>query len=123
MAGREDLRGERRVGEPAHIRGRSGAIESAAAEIAEVEQEAAEGGDPEAEGVEARERHVARADHQRDKVIAEAEQNRHAHEEHHGGAVHGEELVEYLRRDEVIVGNGQLDAHQHRFDARNDEEK
>ena len=36
--------------------------------------------------------------------------------------MHGEELVEHLGRDEAIVGDGKLDAHQHRFDARNQEE-
>ena len=60
-------------------------------------------------------RHVARADHQRDKIVAEAEENRHADEEDHGGAVHGEQAVEDLRRDEVIVGNGELNAHQQRL--------
>ena len=33
-------------------------------------------------------------------------------EEDHRGAVHGEELIEDLRRHEVIVGDRKLDAHQ-----------
>ena len=123
VAGREDLRGERRIGKPADIRRRSRRIEAAAAKIAEVEQQAAKGRDPEAEGIEPRKGHVARADHQRDKIVAKAEQNRHADKEHHRRAVHGEQLVEDLRRDEVIVGHGQLNAHQQRFDACDDQER
>ncbi len=96
VAGRKDARGERSVGEPAYVGRGAGAVKAAAAEVAEVKQQAAKGGDPEAEGVQAREGHVARADHQRDKVIAEAEEDGHAHEEDHGGAVHGEELIEDL---------------------------
>ena len=34
--------------------------------------------------------------------------------------MHGEELVEDLRRDEVIVGHRELNAHQHRFNAPDD---
>ena len=121
VAGREDLCGERSVGEPADVGRGARGVEAAAADVAEVEQQAGEGGDPEAEGVEAREGHVARADHQRDKIVAEAEEDGHAHEEDHGGAVHGEELVEDLRRDEVIVGHGELNAHQDRFEAGDDQ--
>ncbi len=55
------------------------------------------------------------------EVVAEAEQDRHADEEHHRRAVHGEELVEDLRRNKMIIGNGKLNPHQHRFEARNDE--
>ena len=101
VAGREDLRGERRIGKPADVGRGARAVKSAAAEIAEVEQKAAERRDPEAESVQSRKRHVARANHQRNKIVAEAEENRHADEEHHRGAVHGEQPIEDLRRDEV----------------------
>src|SRR6202034_4252166 len=114
MAGRKDARGERRVGEPADVGRGAGAVEAAAGEVAEVEQQAAESRYPEAESIEARKSHVARADHQRDKIVAEAKQDRHAYEEDHRGAVHGKEAIEGLRRDEVIVGNQKLDAHQDR---------
>ena len=36
--------------------------------------------------------------------------------------MHGEQAVEDLRRDEVVVGDGKLDAHQQRFNARDDQE-
>ena len=90
VTGGEDARRKWRVGEPAYVGGGSRSVESAAGKVAEVEQQAAEGGDPEAEGVEAREGHVAGANHEGDKVIAEAEENGHADEKHHRGAVHGE---------------------------------
>ena len=66
VAGRKNAGGERSVGEPADVGRAAGAVEAVGAEIAEVEQEAAERGDPEAEGVQTREGHVAGADHQRD---------------------------------------------------------
>ena len=122
MPGREELGCERRIGKPAHIRRRARAIQAIAANEAEVKQQPAEGGDPEAEGVEAGKGHVARADHQRDKVVAKAEENRHAHEEDHGGAVHGEHAIEDLGRDEVIVGHGQLDAHHGGFQPGDEQE-
>ena len=56
------------------------------------------------------------------EVVAEAEQNWHADEEDHRGAVHGEEAVEGLRGDEVVVGDEKLDAHQHGFNAGDDKE-
>ena len=70
-----------------------------------------------------RESHVARADHQRHQIIREAEQHRHAHQEDHGRAVHGEQLVEGLRRDEMIVRDGQLDAHDRGFQAADHQEQ
>ncbi len=122
MARREDASGEWRVGKPADVGRSARAIEAAAGEVAEVEQQAAECGDPEAEGVQAREGHVARADHEGNEVVAEAEQNWHADEEDHRGAVHGEEAVEGLRGDEVVVGDEKLDAHQYGFNAGDDKE-
>ncbi len=120
----ENTRGcQRGVGEPADVGSRARSVEAAGAEVAEVQQETGKGGDPEAEGVQSGEGHVARADHQRDKIVSHAEEDGHSHEEDHGGAVHGEELVEDLRRDEVIVGEGQLNAHQDRFKASDDQKE
>ena len=90
VAGREDAGGEWGVGEPADIGSGPCAVEAAAGEVAEVEQQAAERRDPEAEGIKAREGHVARADHEGHEVVAEAEQNGHADEEDHRRSMHGE---------------------------------
>ena len=57
---------------------------------------------PVAGRVQPRERHVGRANLQRDDVVAErAEGQRHDAEEHHDGAVHGAELVVELGRDDA----------------------
>ena len=79
-----------RVAEPAGV-GRG------AEEEAGVEQQAAEQEDPVAERVQPRERHVARADHERDQVVEEHRAQRHDREEDHGRAVHREQLVVRVR--------------------------
>src|ERR1019366_4695235 len=103
---REGTSREGCVGPPANVGCAASSIETAAAQVAEVQEKPTQAGDPEAEGVQPREGHVTRADHQRDQIIAEAEEDRHSYEEDHGGAVHGEQLIEDLRRHEVVVGDG-----------------
>ena len=66
MAGGKDPRSEGRIGEPTYVWSAARAVKPIATEIAEVKENAAEGRDPEAEGVQPRKRHIARADHQRD---------------------------------------------------------
>ncbi len=119
----EGLAGQRGIGEPADRRRRARAIEPLAADEAEVEQEAAEEEDPEPEGIEPRERQVAGADHQRHEVVPEPEHDGDPDEEHHAGAVHGEEPVERLRRDDVQAGPRELQPHQARLDPRDHEEE
>ncbi|MNV07983.1 hypothetical protein D3C71_984380 [compost metagenome] len=73
-------------------------------------------GHPEAEVVEERERHVARADLQRHEVVHEARDQWHRHEEDHDHAVGGEDLVIVVRRQVAHVvakGHGLLQAHHH----------
>src|SRR5207244_4704393 len=53
--------------------------------------------DPVAEGVESRERDVARADLERDDEVEERGRQRHQREEDHRRAVHREQLIERLR--------------------------
>ena len=95
---RECLAGERSISEPADIRSAPGASHSFAANETEVEQQSAKHTQPEAERVEPREGQVARADHQRHKIIREAEDYRHPDQKYHRRAVHGEQLIEHLRR-------------------------
>ena len=54
--------------------------------------------------LEARERHVGRADHHRDLPVREADEHRHDRAEHHDQAVHGGELVEEVRVGELQPG-------------------
>ena len=118
VAGRENLRGQRSIGKPANIRRGAGAVEAVATEKTEVQQQAAKCRYPEAEGVQPRKRHVARAQHQRYQIIPEAEENRHADEENHGRAVHREQAIEDLRRDQAVLWNRELNAHHDGFQAR-----
>ena len=113
-AGRVGVVGERRVEGPAVLR----RLE----EDRGVEGDAAEQQQPERERVQAREGHVAGADHQRHEVVGEARQHRHDEQEDHRGAVHGHEGVVGLRRDQRVVRLEQLEAHDQRLDAADDEE-
>jgi hypothetical protein len=63
---------------------------------------------PERPVVQARERHVGRADHHRDLPVREADEHRHDRAEHHDQAVHGGELVEAVRVEELQPGREQL---------------
>jgi hypothetical protein len=110
VAGVVRQRGERRVGEPADV-GR------AAEDEAGVEEHAADGVDPEAERVEAREGEVAGADLQRHEVVGEADAERHDREEHHRDAVHREHLVVDVGAQQRVARRGQLQADQERLDA------
>ena len=62
---RECFRGQRSIGEPPDIGSASRAIQAVAPEEAEIEEQSAQRSHPEAEGIQARKCHVARADHQR----------------------------------------------------------
>ncbi len=115
VSGRKCLRGQGSVGEPADVRSVACSVKSVAADETEIEQQSAESRHPEAEGVQTRKRHIARANHQGNQVIRESKHHRHGDEEDHGGAMHGEHAVEHLRRDEVVVRTDQLDAHDRRF--------
>ena len=77
---------------------------------------------PVGEGVQAREGHVARADHQRQEVVAQAGHHRHDEQEDHRRPVHREQLVVGLRSDQVVVRDAQLQAHQQRLDPAEQEE-
>ncbi len=66
--------------------------------------------------------HVPGSDHERPDVVAEARQDRQGEEEEHGHAVHGEELVEQLRRHHPRLRVTQLDPHDEGFDPAEDQE-
>jgi hypothetical protein len=113
-ARRVDLARERGVREPPGLRWLP--------EERRVEDDPAEQQQPVGERVQARERHVARADHQRQEVVREARHHRHHEQEDHRRAVEREELVVALRRQQVVVRRAELEAHQQRLDAADQEE-
>ena len=108
------LQRQRHVGEPAGLRRRE--------EQRAVEREAAEQEHPVRPRVEARERHVAGADHERQEVVREARPHRHDDEEDHRRPVQREDLVVLLGRQERVLRSAELDPHQQRLDAADDEE-
>ena len=76
---------------------------------------------PIAEGVETGERHIPRADLQRDEQVEKCRAQWHDHEEDHGRAMHREQLVEHLRRYDASVREHQLEADDARLEATNEE--
>ena len=108
------LEAQRHVGEPAGLGRRE--------EHRRVQREAAEQVHPVRPRVQAREGDVARADHQREQVVREARPHRHDDQEDHRRAVHGEDLVVPLRRQQRVVRDRQLRAHQQRLDPAQHEE-
>ena len=91
-------------------------------EEAQHEHASAEQEEPVRERVQARERHVRGADHERHEVVREARQDRDADEEHHRRAVDRDELVVAIRADYARVGLRELEAHHERHQPREDEE-
>ena len=103
--GRRELRrGEVGVPEPAAVR-------DSIHEEAQMQEEGAGEEDPVGQGVQPRERHVAGPDHERDHVVEERRAHRHDRQEHHGRAVHGEQLVEARGADQRVVRVRELQAH------------
>ena len=106
---------ERRVERPA-------GVETAGRERIENEA-AADEVDVPAQKIDLREGKVLRANHQRNKEVAEDRRNRrNQEEENHRHAVHGEQLVVGFRRDQVAVWRKQVDA-DHRGERAADEEE
>ena len=123
VARREGPPGEWRIGEPSDVGRGACPVQPVAAQKTEVKQKPAEQKGPEAEGVQSRKREVAGADHQRHQVVGEAEYDRDADQEHHGGPVYREQPVEDLRRDDRVAGRGQLPANHGRLEAGDQEER
>ena len=109
-------RGERRVGRPARPGG------AALGEEREQQDDAAEDEEPVGEGVQAREGHVAGADHQRHEVVREPGEDRDDDEEDHRRAVHRQDLVVGVPGQEVVARLRELRPHQHRHHAAGEEE-
>jgi hypothetical protein len=80
-----------------------------------MQKQTAKGEKPITHGIEAGKGHVFGADHQGNKIIGEADERRHYHQKDHGCSMHGEELIITVRGQKVIVGPGQLQAHDQSF--------
>ena len=78
---------------------------------------------PVAERVQARERDIAGADHQRHHQVEEGRAQRHDDEENHRRAVHREDAVVLVRVEDVAVRRRQLQPHEQRLDAADEEEQ
>src|SRR5207245_4303066 len=104
------------VGEPAYVGRVSRSVESVGSNQAEIKKQATESGHPETESIQTWKGHIPRPDHEWDEVVGESEQDRHDHEENHGGSMHGEHSVEDLWRNKVVMWTDKLDADDGRFD-------
>ena len=80
-------------GRERHVAGPAGARRAPVGEEAREDDEAAEKEKPVRQGVQTRERHVLRADHQRNEVVAEPREDGDDEEEDHHRPVDGEQLV------------------------------
>ena len=90
---------------------------------ARVHHDPAERDEPERQRIDARESHVARADHQRDHVVPEPGPHRDDPQEDHRRPVHREDLVVLLGCQERVLRLGELDPDQQRHDAADNEEE
>ena len=84
-------------------------------------REHANGGNPESECVQTWERHIRRADLQRQDIVSEAPHNWRTERKQHHGAVHGKQLVELLVGQELQARAEQLSTDQQSHQATNEE--
>jgi len=78
---------------------------------------------PERQRVEAWERHVGCAEHERHDEVCEPGERRNHEQEDHQRRMHGEEAVVRLVVEELHARLGQLGAHEHREEAAREEEE
>jgi hypothetical protein len=97
-------------------------IGRATEEEARIQKQATQEERPVTHGVHAWEGHVPGADLERDHVVGEANRQRHDDEEDHRRAVHGEDLVVLVGRQDVPVGPGQLQPDEEGFGSADQEE-
>ena len=78
---------------------------------------------PERQRVQPRERHVRRADHQRQDVVRQPGEDRDDEQEDHQRRVDAEEAVVRVRVDELRARRRELGAHEHRQQAADEHEE
>src|SRR5258708_6281699 len=123
MTRRKRARCQRCVRPPSNVRCISRPIESASPKETEIEHKAAKRRQPEAEGIQPRESHIARSDNKGEKVVRKSEQDRHGQKKDHGCAVQGEHPFEDLRRKKIVVRTYKLEANDESLDPADDEEQ
>ena len=111
------MRAERRVTRPAGGRAAAGGGHTGE------QHEAGDRQQPERQRVQARERHVRGADHQRDHVVAEPGERRDHEQEDHQRRVIRDQDVEGLRVEELVARLCELGAEEHREHAAGAEEE
>jgi hypothetical protein len=99
------------------------AVGRAAQEEARVHEQPAHEEGPVPEGVEAGEGDVASPDLERHQVVGQSRRQGHDHEEDHGRAVHGEDLVVGVGAQHGVLRRSQLQAEQERLEAADEEER
>jgi hypothetical protein len=99
--------GEWHVGKPAVIR-------THIQQQREEDHQTAEQEEPIGEGSKAREGNLAAADHQRHEINRRGLHDRDGEKKHHHRPVHGEKLVVEIGADQVVIGDCELQPHQHR---------
>src|SRR6202050_5503238 len=108
MTRRKCPRRQRSVCPPPYVGCIACTVQSISTEETEVEQKSTERRQPEAEGIQPRKRHVPRTDHQWHQVIRKAEHDGDHDEENHRCSMHGEQAIENLRRNKIVVRAHQL---------------
>src|SRR6185295_12353294 len=106
MTPREGGASEWRVSKPPDVRCRAVTCEPRRAQITEVKKQPTEEIHPVPESIQAGKGHVARANHQRHEIVAEAGDQGHAHQEDHRGPMHGEETIENIGFKERVIWDG-----------------
>src|SRR6202030_3450693 len=112
-----------RIGPPPNVGSSPRAVKPIAADEAEVKKQPCKSSHPKTEGVQSWKGHVPGANHQGNQICAETKKDRHDHEKNHRGAMHRHHAIENLGRNEMIVRNDQLYAHDDGFDTGNDEKE
>ena len=112
----ERLLAQRRVAEPTGVGRR-------AIQKGEVQNQSAKQEQPVAEGVQARKRHVTCTDLEWHDVVGKSQQDRHDHQEDHGGAVHREHRVVCRRVEECVARHRQLDTDEQRLESTDQHER
>ena len=117
MPARECAFGERCISPPGNVGRAARSLQADAADEAVVQHQTAQRGHPEAEGIHPGERHIPGADHQGNQIVGKSNDQRHPHKEDHGGSMHGENAVEDLGGEKIVMRHGQLNAQQDRLEA------
>ena len=104
VSAREGSLGKRGIGPPGDVGRAPRSLQADPADKAVIQHQAAQRGHPEAEGIHPGKGHIPGADHQGNQIIGKADDQRHPHKEHHGGAVHGEERLKTSGERKSLCG-------------------